>query len=234
MSTGRRSISSTRTDLRKRQTAFAALRIAGGVTAAAGCAAIAYGAVLPWARFTVFGVDLTAPGVTGWGALSLSAALVALVSGRRFPLLGLLLGLLALGIGNQAQRETGRILKGRVLGLQQALVPVNDKLMRVGLPPIEPFPLGRPWRDYLGPGPLWTFWGGTLLAVGSAAIFAGDRLGRSCPRCGAQWRRARAGTVVFCPACGEPVAPLAACPACLAPAEPGDHFCTACGVALSS
>lgn len=214
-------------DLRRRQGALGALRWAGRIASVAGALAVAVGAVLPWARFSVFGVEITQPGVLGLGALSLSGALLALLWGRRLPLLGLLLGLFALGIGAHAERETGRTIKGRILQLQMALAPVNDKLMRVGLPPVEPFPLGTPWKDFVGPGPRWTFWGGAALMIGSAAVFAGGRLLRSCPHCGARWSAARA--VAFCPACGKRVGPLTACPACESPLEPNDRYCGACG-----
>ena len=199
----------------------------------AGAVAMAVGAVLPWARVPLFGVELDVPGVAGLGALTLFAAFLALVFGRRFPLLAVGLGLTALGIGGQAQQETGRAVKGHLLGLQQALAPVNNNLVRAGLPSIDPFPMGRRWEGFVGPGPLWTFWGGAALAVGAAAMFAGERLGRSCPRCAARWSPARAGAVTFCPACGLRVGPRSACPSCQTPVEPGDTFCAACGVGLT-
>ncbi len=220
------------TDFAARQKGLRALRRAGWVWYVAGAAAVLVGSVLAWVRFSVFGVEFSLPGVAGWGALTASCALLSLIGGRRFPLLGVLVGLLAMGIGSRAQQETGRAVRGRVLALTQALAPVNDKLMRVGLPPIEPFPLGQRWADHVGPGPLWTFWGGAALAVGAAAAFCGERLGRTCGRCGARWSPAR--MVVFCPACGERAGPLIACPACQSPLEPSDHFCAVCGSAASS
>jgi hypothetical protein len=218
---------------RARTSALQGLWWAGLVLALAGSAAVAVGAVLPWTRFTVFGALVSIPGVAGLGALSLCCGVLALLWARRLPLLGVLLGLVAFGIGAHAQQATGRAVKGRLLGLGQALAPVNDKLLRVGLPPVEPFELGRPWREFVGPGPAWTFWGGAALAVGSAAVFAGGRLRRSCPHCGAHWPPARAGSVAFCPACGKRVGPLACCPACRAAVLPGEKFCAACGVSLS-
>ena len=207
---------------------------AGLVLGGAGSIAVAVGAVLPWARFTVLGVDVALPGIAGWGALSLSGALLALFCLRRLPLLAVLLGLLAAGMGAHAQKETGRALKGRLLGLQQALAPVNDKLLRVGLPPVEPFAIGRPWREFVGPGPVWTFWGGAALALGGAALFAGMRLARTCPGCGALWSPERAGSIAFCPACGGRAgSAVTSCPACHAAAELDDRFCASCGVSLA-
>lgn len=214
----------------RRQFGLRLLRGAGLAASVVGALIVAAGSVLPWARLSVFGLEITQPGVLGLGALSLSAAILALMWGRRFPLLGLILGLFALGVGAHAERETGRAVKGRILHLQVALAPVNDKLIRVGLPPIEPFQMGRPWKEFVGPGPLWTFRGGAILALGSAAIFTGGMLLRSCFRCGARWSPARA--VAFCPACGERVGPLRACPACESPVEPKDRFCAACGVTI--
>ena len=205
----------------------------GALWSTAGAGAMAVGAVLPWARVPLFGVELDVPGVAGLGALTLFAAFLALVFGRRAPLLAVALGLTALAIGAQAQQETGRAVKGHLLGLQQALAPVNNNLARAGLPTVDPFPMGRPWEEFVGPGPLWTFWGGTALAVGAAVMVAGERLGRSCPRCAARWSPARAGTVTFCPACGLRIGPRSACPSCQAPVEPGDIFCAACGVGLN-
>lgn len=220
-------------DARRRPVALRRLRLAGLILGGAGAAAVAVGAVLPWTRFGIFGTEFSIPGVMGWGALTLAAALAALVVGRRAPLLAVAVGMLALGVGAQAQRETGRAVKGRVLELQRSFDNVNSRLMQVGLPPIEPFERGRLWRDFVGPGPLWTFWGGAALAVGAAAVFAGERLGRSCPRCGITWSAIRAGRVTFCPACGIRLGPITQCRACGGSVEPKDTFCATCGASLS-
>lgn len=230
MSTGK-STASPRSEARRRTRGLNGLRWAGMALLFSGGIATAVGAVLPWAQFMVFGVSFVIPGVMGMGALTLVAAAAALLYGRRFPLAAVLAGLCAVGIGLTAKQETGRAIKQRLLGLDRALLPVNDKLMRAGLPPIEPFPFTRR-DDHLGPGPQWTLWGGAAIAIGAAGLFSGARLLRSCPRCAATWSPTRIGQVTFCPGCGFRVGPLVACPACRAEVEADDRFCAACAASL--
>ena len=224
------------TEFRDRRQARRLARRAALAVLIAGALTVAWGAVLPWARLTIFGVAMNVPGVAGWGALTVFAAFVALVFGRRYPLVAVACGLLALGLGAQAHKETGRALRLRTLALEQSLAPVNDRLMRIGLPPVEPFPPGQRRADLLGPGPLWTAWGGAVLALGAALRFAAVRSGGSCPRCHAAWRIAErdgeAARIAFCPSCGERVGPRVVCPACRAPVLDADAFCAACGTAL--
>lgn len=208
------------------------VQAAGALAGVAGALAIAVGGVLPWARLTVFGTTFGVPGVFGLGALTLSAALLALPLGRRFPLLAALCGLLALSLGLHAQRETGKALRKRTLALESALWPVNDRLMRAGLPPVEPFPPGQRRADLIGPGPAWTLWGGAALALGGMTRFAALRLACRCSRCKRTWSAARQDRVTFCPACGERVGPFVRCPSCAEPVAPNDAFCGVCRTAL--
>ncbi len=205
---------------------------AGALAGVAGALAVAAGGVLPWARLTVFGVVFGVPGVFGLGALTLSAALLALLAGRRFPLLAVVCGLLALGLGLHAQRETGKALRKRTLALESALWPVNDRLIRAGLSPVEPFPPGQRRADLVGPGPDWTLWGGAVLALGGLTRFAAQRLACQCPRCKRGWPAARRDRVTFCPACGERVGPFVRCPSCAEPVALGDVFCGVCRTSL--
>lgn len=223
------------TDARSRQarrTGLRAARTIGALAAGAGALAIAWGAVLPWARLTVFGATYTLPGVFGLGALTLAGACLALVALRRFALVAAACGLLALVVGTHAQRETGRALKGRLLGLAQTLAPVNDRLMRAGLPPVEPFPLGQRWSDLVGPGPLWTVCGGAALLLGAGGRWASERTGCRCSRCGKGWPFARDARVTFCPRCGERVGAFVRCPVCRENVAPGDAFCAVCQAPL--
>lgn len=207
-------------------------QVAGALAGLGGALAIAVGGVLPWARLTVFGVVFGVPGVFGLGALTLSAALLVLLRGRHFPLLAVLCGLLALGLGQHAQRETGKALRKRTLALESALWPVNDRLMRAGLPPVEPFPPGQRRADLVGPGPVWTLWGGAALALGGMTRLAAQRFACRCPRCKRGWPAARQDRVTFCPACGERVGPFVRCPSCAEPVAPHDAFCGVCRAAL--
>lgn len=222
MSTGKNFTSATKTS----RTIRRAARISGLIVGGAGALIVAAGAVLPWTQFTVFGIDLFIPGVVGFGAATLAGAVLTLMRGRRWPIIGVLVGLLAIGIGRTAQQETGRAVQGRILGLKQSLGPVNDKLLRVGIPPIEPFPLGRRWADYIGPGPTWTINGGAILTVGSLALLLARGLPSWCPNCRRAWGKDR--VVAFCPHCGVAVGPPIVCRACHNPLEPGDRFCVAC------
>jgi hypothetical protein len=221
----------------RRQSVLVGVERTGWAAGVCGAITAAVGSVLPWTRFDVFGVDVRVPGVAGWGALTLAAAVVAVMAAfraRRLSLVGVLLGLFILAVAAQARAEGGRAVKARLLALTQALAPVNDRLLRVGLPPVEPFRLGQRWSDLVGPGPAWTAAGGALLALGSCGRFAAGRLRRSCFRCGASWSPARAGAVTFCPACAARVGPLTACPACRGPVEPRDTFCVRCAAPLLS
>lgn len=216
------------------QRAWRALRLGGLLVAAGGAGALIVGAALPWALVPVFGMDLTIPGVAaGWGAVTLIAGALALRYASRFPLVGVLLGLIALSVGAQAGATTGRAVRGRLLALNNALYPVNDKLIRAGLAPVEPFGYARSWASLVGPGPRVTVWGGAALALGAAAMLVGERMGRVCPRCSFRWSSTRTAVVAFCPACGARVGPPVACPACQASVEPGDRFCAACGTTLA-
>lgn len=215
---------------RRRRLRF--FQAAGALVGVAGALAVAIGGVLPWARLTIFGVVFGVPGVFGIGALTFSASLLALLVGRRFPLLAAMCGLLALGLGLHAQRETGRALRKRTLALESALWPVNDRLIRTGLPPVEPFPPGQRRTDLVGSGPAWTLWGGAALALGGMTRFAALRLACRCPRCKLGWPAARQDRITFCPACGERIGPFVRCPSCAEPVAPNDAFCGVCRTAL--
>ena len=207
------------------------LRWIGAAFTFAGALALVVGGILPWARFTLLGMEVGIPGVLEWGAVTMGIGLLVLsVQGlrRRLPLLVLVLGFAGLGIGMQAQKEAGKVLRGRLLALENGLAPVNARLAQVTLPPIEPFgpSIGRS-RDYLGPGPAWTIWGGVGLALGGTLGFVGGRLGRSCRSCGFTWRSGR--IVHFCPSCGTSTGNDILCTRCQSPLEGRDRFCVSCG-----
>lgn len=207
------------------------LRWTGAALTLGGALASIAGGILPWARFTLLGMVVGIPGALEWGAVTTGIGLLVLsVNGlrRRLPLLVMILGLVGFGIGLQAQKETGRLMRGRLLSLENSLAPVNARLAQVTLPPIEPFGpgIGRS-GDYLGPGPLWTIWGGAALALGGTLSFTGGRLGRSCGYCGCLWKTGR--VVRFCPSCGKPTQKTDLCIQCRSPLEGKDRFCAACG-----
>jgi len=202
--------------------------VRGGLTLrVTGALAVLVGSVLPWAKLTVFGVDLSLPCVAGWGAVTASLALMALVRPRALPLLGVALGLIYLAVGGQARQGVGRKVLQYVLLVETRLAPVNDKLARVALPPIEPFDGFGPAGRYVGPGPLWTVWGGAALALGADLQFAGGRLGRTCAACGVLWPTDR--IIQYCPRCGALAAAGPLCSSCHSPLWRKDRFCAHCG-----
>lgn len=206
---------------------------AGGVLILLGAVLLGAGAVLPWVRLSVFGADFAVPGVLSWGAVTLALGLIALFAAlRRLAWLAVAAGLIAFFIGVRANGSVGRAAAQRVLAVNRALADVNARLMQVGLPPVEPLGAMGRRQDYVGPGPLWTAWGGAAVALGAGLMLGGDRYRRGCPHCGAHWPLARLGGIAFCPVCGVGVGPSVVCPRCHRGVEPGDRFCAACGETL--
>jgi len=212
-------------------------RLLRGIAAAltgAGALIVLIGAVLPWAHFTLLGVAVAVPGILSIaGCVTAALGLIALAGTFwRWPLVGVLLGVTALGIGGYAVSEAGRGVIGHLLAANNALAPVNARLAQAGLPAIEPFggSIG-PRRSYVGPGPLWVFWGGGAVALGSAMRFAIARLDRTCSACGQLWQADR--EVGFCPLCGTLQDDQNHCRSCGQPLAPGDRFCTRCGTSAA-
>jgi hypothetical protein len=208
------------------------LETAGLILAGAGSLAVLVGGVLPWARFVVFGVPVSLPGVAAGGALAAMLGILGFVNARR-PLLTMLLGIACFVIGGAANREVGQAVRRHILRAELTLAPMNDRLARVALPPLEPFQGIGAANSYVGPGPLWTLFGGAGMALGGALRFAGGRQARLCRNCGALWSAGR--EVHFCPRCGASAAePGEGCPSCQRPLAPGDKFCVHCGTAAAS
>jgi hypothetical protein len=210
---------------------------AGRGVAIVGAVALLVGAALPWVHFKVFDVDISLPGVSLWGALTGLFGLTVLTGSFRHsrPVFHAILGIAALGIGSASHGALGRTVRQQMLRVNIALAPVNDRLARVALPPVEPFAsILRP-GDYVGPGVTWTWMGGTAVAMGSFLVFAGERLRRTCSSCGTLWAAGRAGELAFCPVCGVPQGkPRPQCPQCHTEIVPGDKFCTTCGKDLKA
>jgi hypothetical protein len=208
------------------------LRLLGTLLSVVGAGCLVIGAALPWAKFALLGVAVDVPGVLIGGAVTGIIGMVLLLGGRRWPLAAVVFGLIALGVGATAQKRAGEVVVRRILDVERRLAPVNARLAQVNLPPVEPFgPAVGTRRDHTGPGPLWTVWGGALAAVGGALTFAGDRMRRTCARCGTLWPEARLGDLAFCPACGfGGGAARPACANCGGDLLPGDRFCVRCGV----
>ncbi len=197
----------------------------------AGALLLIVGGILPWAKFHIFGSEVSIPGLTDWGAVTVVIGVLVLsmrVLHRRMPLLVMVLGLVGMFIALQAQKEMGLKVRGRMLLLENAIAPVNARLAQAALSPLEPFgpSIGRA-QDYQGPGPTWTFAGGVGLALGGALAFSGGRLGRSCRSCGTLWRTGR--LVLFCPSCGMSTGRANICRQCRSPLENRDRYCVSCG-----
>jgi len=206
------------------------LRGSAAALTVVGALSVLIGAVLPWAHFTLLGVAVGVPGILSIaGCVTAAFGLIALAGPFwRWPLVGVALGVTSLCIGGYAVSDAGRSVIGHLLAANNALAPINARLAQVGQPPIEPFggAIG-PRRSYAGPGPLWVFWGGGAVALGSAMRFAIARLDRTCYSCGLLWQADR--EVSFCPRCGTLLDDLPHCRSCGQTLEPGDRFCTHCG-----
>lgn len=207
----------------------------GKTLAAGGAIALVVGAALPWVIFPVFGVTISLPGASLWGALTGLVGLTTLYglrSARAAPFHALL-GFAALLLAGAAHAQVGRAVVRQMLHVKMNLASVNERLASVALPPIEPFDSVRPGRDYLGPGILWTLWGGSGVLIGSLFVVAGARLRRTCSSCGALWPSERVGEIAFCFACGSAQsAPRPLCPSCRREVAKGDRHCVTCGTAL--
>ncbi|MDX1932259.1 MAG: zinc ribbon domain-containing protein [Capsulimonadales bacterium] len=197
-----------------------------------GAGAVLWGSLLPWQTLTVFDMPIAPPGLVGWGAATAACGLLALTRPRSAPLLALFLGLLCLGIATDARRTIGRATARRVLEVKQRLAPINARLEAIRLPPIEPFPSSVLARNFVGPGPEWTLWGGVLLVLGGTFRFAGNRLERTCAACG-RFRGADR-RVLFCDRCGTPADAFVRCSRCFTAAGRDDRFCVQCGFSLQS
>lgn len=192
-----------------------------------GSGAVIWGSLLPWLTVKVFDVAIVVPGVVGLGAATAAIGLLTLTRSRSYPPITLLLGLLCLFIGNAAPIVIGRQVARQVLEIKQRLSPINERLEQVNLPPIEPFTGGVISQNYVGSGPLWTFWGGAMLVAGATLQFAGNRLRRTCAACGQYWHPGR--DISFCSHCGAVASDLLRCKRCLEPLEKEDQFCVHCG-----
>ncbi|MGC4046060.1 MAG: hypothetical protein QM758_19895 [Armatimonas sp.] len=188
-----------------------------------GALLVLVGAALPWARFTVFGLEVSLPGGL-WprGAACVGLAVVAALSLRRLPYLAAALAVACLITAWQARTQAPREVIRRTLEIQQALNPINDKLARITVPPIDPFGGIGSSRDHAGVGSTITLIGGVLLLGGAALRLMPER----CRSCRTPWRSA---AFRFCPTCGIARTTGPHCGRCGEPMQKRDSFCTQCG-----
>ena len=186
---------------------------------------ILYGSCISWVRFAVFNTKIEVPGVILGGAATITLAFFSLTVARKIPILRLILGILIIAIALYSQKTLGEVIVRQMLGIEQSLFEVNSRLAQVTLPAIEPFGRIGVRQDHLGPGPLWTLWGGIILSLFTVAELTLSR--RYCPHCKANWALSR--NIVFCPQCGKRPEAQNACPQCGKAIERGDKFCTSCG-----
>ena len=188
-----------------------------------GALTVLVGAALPWARFTIFGLEVSLPGGL-WprGAACVGLAVVAALSLRRLPYIAAVLALGCVITAWQARTQAPRDVIQRTLEIKQTLAPINDKLARITVPPIEPFGgVGRR-SDYMGIGSTITLIGGVLLLAGVGLRLSPER----CRSCRASWRSA---THRFCPACGVARISRPHCGRCGEPLNKLFKFCPQCG-----
>jgi hypothetical protein len=203
------------------------LETCGAIIAFIGAVAVLVGGVLPWARFVVFGVPVSLPSVAAGGALATILGVLGVMNARR-PVVAILLGIACFLIGGTSQTNIGQTVRREILRAELALARVNERLAQIAVPPIEPFSGIGTANSYVGPGPLWTLYGGGVLALGGAIRFAGGRQARQCLSCNKLWKAGR--EVHFCPHCGTSAAGEGAgCPSCHRPLAPGDLYCVYCG-----
>jgi hypothetical protein len=186
------------------------VRRLGAVIATIGALITLWGALLPWATFPFFGLQVALPGALIGGGWTLLIGLLALQFARRFPYFGVLLGIAATLLGVQARRDAPKRISRETLELRQRLTPINTRLEALHLAPIEPF-------------------GAALIFFGSLAIPIGARLRRGCACCGSLWPESRLAQIAFCPDCGTKSAETTLCAQCGTVHGPGDKFCIRCG-----
>jgi hypothetical protein len=220
-----------------RKTPYRAMGIAaqglGVVATIAGAGGLIVAAAMPWATLTLFGTPIAIPGMLGMGIITAALGVVTLAQFslvRRFPWLGIALGIVACGLGVRAERETGALVVRYLLKAQVRLAVVNARLAQAALPPLEPFGEATGTRrDHTGPGPDWTIRAGVAVAIGSGLLLIGGRLRRTCAFCKRAWSGQRGDAVAFCPHCGRASGPMETCARCATPWLAGERFCTHCG-----
>jgi ssDNA-binding Zn-finger/Zn-ribbon topoisomerase 1 len=210
------------------------LRGIGWLLGIVGAVGLIVAATLPWAQLTILQNNIPIPGVVaGVGVITAAIGLLILAQfgiWRRFPLLGVLLGIVAWAIGAWAQEQSGIRVRKFLLETQIKLSPINRRLMEIGLPPIEPTGSGiQSRRAYTGIGTVYTAWAGAGVTTASALLFIAEYMLRTCPHCRRVWSAKRGENIHFCPACGGDVTKDPICPHCAAPALHGEKFCVDCG-----
>lgn len=206
-----------------------ALRARWGIHAVrAGGALAVLGSVLPWVYVPLAGTRLPAPGILGWGALTL---LLGVWMARRPAWWnGLAAGLVCAVVGWRAFQGLPPAMRAAALALEGRVQPLNDLLARFALPPLNLFDLGASGAALRGPGPITVLLGAALALTGGAVALRAARgrfaLGR-CAACG--HRDAHGRLLAYCVACGAPMPDERACAVCHTLAEPGDICCGVCG-----
>jgi hypothetical protein len=197
-----------------------------GFLGGAGALVALVGTVLPWAQLEILGLALRLPGAL-WpmGIVSLGVALLGLVSLGRAPALACVLGLLCVGAAWQGRAWAPREIVRRKSVVVQSLAPINDRLARIAVPPIEPFgSIGRS-ADHQGIGGDVTLLGGLALFLGGLGRTLALRNAGRCGNCGNPWRNGAR----FCVHCGNSRTSEPSCTRCGEPLQTMDAFCSACG-----
>ncbi|HEY3331297.1 MAG TPA: zinc ribbon domain-containing protein [Capsulimonadaceae bacterium] len=217
-----------------------ALNIAAAVgraTILIGSITVAAGTVQPWGKFVALhSWHVNVPGVAFVTGLTVLALASATLLYRKYSAIAILVALVILATTYRAQSEVPIAIRGQLLSLQVALVPINRLMDQFHLPNVDAGNYGDQRETFLGEGlstsrsGAWLILLGALLAMPRDVTFTAirRRYGMArCNHCAASWAVSR--DAEYCPKCGASQSGTRTCPHCRAVWKDGDVYCVGCG-----
>lgn len=195
------------------------------------------GTVQPWGRFTALhSWHVALPGAVFGVGLAAAAMAGTALAQRKMAILCALLGIGILIATDRAKTDIPIAVRGQIVSLQAALIPVNRTLSQLHVDEIDAGNYGDQLDSFIGPGIATTRNGAWILLAGALLGLRSDggiralylRFGKAkCRRCGEKWPAWRDAD--YCPACGFTTRGDKMCSVCHAPAAMTDAYCSRCG-----